>query len=320
MRTLAIVLAIGSASVGALAGAHQQPPIDSEVYLASWPGQGVAISAVTNISNDPEYDNQPSFTSDSRAVLFTSKRDGKQTDIYRYDIASKALTQLTHTPESEYSPLVTPDGKTFSVVRVEADGTQRLWRFDLDGSNPRLVLENVKPVGYHAWIDATHLALFVLGAQGQPATLQIADTMTGKAEIVATNIGRSSWREAGHVAAASDVREQIREAVAALGNQSRDARVRGDRAALRRQRGGYPPKTTRGIRRSIAASFWSRGERRSWRTLHPTIFNGCPCVAARRADLSTNGLTSITRLAVSPDAKWIAFVAQPAKSAIARRP
>jgi hypothetical protein len=71
------------------------------------------------------------------------------------------------------------------------DGTQRLWRFDLDGSNPRLVLEQVKPVGYHAWIDATHLALFVLGSNGAPATLQLADTTTGKAEVIETGIGRS---------------------------------------------------------------------------------------------------------------------------------
>ena len=40
-----------------------------------------------NISNSPGYDNQPSFLPDSSAVLFSSNRDGKQTDIYRYDIA-----------------------------------------------------------------------------------------------------------------------------------------------------------------------------------------------------------------------------------------
>jgi hypothetical protein len=51
-----------------------------------------------------------------------------------------------------------------------------------------VLLENVKPVGYHAWADDHTLALFVLG---QPATLQLADTRTGAARIVATDIGRS---------------------------------------------------------------------------------------------------------------------------------
>ena len=184
-----LVLAL---SLVALTRAQQQPPA-TEVFLAQVSLDRIPLSGgdLTNISNNPGYDNQPSFLPDGSAVLFSSQRDGKQMDIYRYTIATKMLTQLTHTPEGEYSPLVTPDGKTFSVIRTEADGTQRLWRFDLDGTNPHLVLENIKPVGYHVWIDATHLGLFVLG---QPATLQIADTTTGKAEIVDSRIGRSLQR------------------------------------------------------------------------------------------------------------------------------
>ena len=62
----------------------------------------------------------------------------------------------------------------------------------MTGAHQSVVFENVKPVGYHAWIDATHVALFILGAgNGAPATLQIADTKTGTAEVVATGIGRS---------------------------------------------------------------------------------------------------------------------------------
>jgi len=169
-----------------------QAPPPTEVYLAQAGRDDTpSITNAVNISNNPGYDNQPSFTPDGKAVLFTSNRDGKQTDIYRYDIATKILTQLTHTPESEYSPLVTPDGTTFSVIRAEADGTQRLWRFDLDGSNPRLVFDHIKPVGYHAWIDRTHVAMFILGASGQPATLQIGDTTTGQATTIDSRIGRA---------------------------------------------------------------------------------------------------------------------------------
>ena len=84
---------------------------------------------------------------------------------------------------------MTPSG-ALSVIRVELDGnnTQRLWQFTLDGGNPRLVLEQIKPVGYHAWADDKTLALFVLG---QPATLQLADATTGAARVIASDIGRS---------------------------------------------------------------------------------------------------------------------------------
>ncbi|PYR54818.1 MAG: hypothetical protein DMF85_21230, partial [Acidobacteria bacterium] len=168
----------------------QAPPPDTEIYLAPLTVRGdrVEIGAPRNISNSPGYDNQPSFTPDGAGILFTSVRGGgTQSDIYRYDVAGGRVVQITNTPESEYSPTVTPAGDV-SVVRVEADRTQRLWQFTIDGGNPRVVLENVKPVGYHTWIDEHTLALFVLG---EPATLQIADTRTGTARVVARNIGRS---------------------------------------------------------------------------------------------------------------------------------
>ncbi len=135
------------------------------------------------------YNNQPSFLPDGRSILYTSIRD-KQADIYRYDLRSRATSQITNTAESEYSPTLMPDGNNISVVRVEADGTQRLWKFPLNGGQPSLILEHIKPVGYHLWIDNHTLALFILGAKGKPNTLQVVDVPTEKAEIVAENPGR----------------------------------------------------------------------------------------------------------------------------------
>ena len=183
-------------AVLAVLSVPQQPTVNTEVYLVEIGRDGRPAGTAVNITNSPGYDNQPSFLPDGSAVLFASDRAG-QSDIFKVPIATKAVTPVTNTPEREYSPLVTPDGRTFSVIRVEADNAQRLWRFDLDGSNPRLVLERIKPVGYHAWVDATHLALFVLGAAptadrpAQPATLQLADTGTGAGEVIDSRIGRS---------------------------------------------------------------------------------------------------------------------------------
>src|SRR5262249_52038644 len=71
---------------------------------------------------------------------------------------------------------------------VEKDSTQRLWSFALDGSDPRLVITALKPVGYHAWIDANDLALFVLG---RPNALVHTDVHSGKSDTLARSIGRS---------------------------------------------------------------------------------------------------------------------------------
>ena len=143
------------------------------------------------------YNNQPFFMPDGHAVLYTSIRD-KQADIYRYDLQNGATTQVTKTPESEYSPTLMPDGKNISVVRVERDGTQRLWKFPLDGGPPSLIVEDIKPVGYHLWIDDHTLALFVLGGAGKPNFLELYDLRTNKSEFITENPGRVLRRIPNH--------------------------------------------------------------------------------------------------------------------------
>lgn len=149
-----------------------------------------AFEGAENVTAREGYDNQPTFLpEDGSAFLYTVIDETGRADIWRYELAAGTATPVTRTaPESEYSATPLPGGGGFSTVRVEADSTQRLWRFDMDGTDPRLVLEGVAPVGYHAWGDETTVALFVLGA---PATLHVADTRTGESRMVVEGIGRS---------------------------------------------------------------------------------------------------------------------------------
>src|SRR5256884_6786780 len=177
-----------SAQVASPSPTPNPAPPSSDIYIIdvkSYDGE-LEFSPPVKINATTGYNNQPFFLPNGRSILYTSIRD-KQADIYRYDISTKATTQITNTPESEYSPTLMPDEKNISVVRVEADGTQRLWKFPLAGGAPSLVLENIKPVGYHLWVDDDTLALFVLG---KPNTLQLVDLRTGKAQVIADNPGR----------------------------------------------------------------------------------------------------------------------------------
>jgi hypothetical protein len=144
-----------------------------------------------NITNRAGYDNQPSFLADGASLLYASQREGEQTDIYRYDFKTGQTARLTATPEGEYSPTLMPGGKFFSVIRVEADKTQRLWKFPLAGGAPELVLPNLQPVGYHLWLDARTLALFILGREGRPNTLQLAPLDNSFLDTIHVNIGRA---------------------------------------------------------------------------------------------------------------------------------
>jgi hypothetical protein len=150
----------------------------------------LSFGAPKKITDFVGYNNQPFFMPDGKSILYTSNRN-KQTDIYRYEIQSGKTIQLTNTPESEYSPTLMPDKKNISVVRVEADGkTQRLWKFPLDGGAPSLIMEDVKGVGYHLWVDDHTLALFIVGGSGKPNYLEIYDTRTRKSEFIVENPGR----------------------------------------------------------------------------------------------------------------------------------
>ncbi len=168
--------------------AGQAPPgTDIFVMPLSHRGAVFALGPAVNVTARPGYDNQPSFSPDGKSIYFTSQRGG-QTDIYRYDLAAGAAIQVTRTAESEYSPTVMPDRKHFSVIRVEADSTQRLWEFGLDGTPVKPVLDSIKPVGYHTWLNADTVFVFVLG---EPATLRRAELAHGTAQVMERNIGRS---------------------------------------------------------------------------------------------------------------------------------
>lgn len=170
------------------AAAAEAPP-STDIWVADLHTEGGALRVGTprNLTRRPGYDNQPAWTPDGRALLFTRIGADGQAEAFRLDVGTGVARQLTRTPESEYSPTPLADGG-FSAVRVEADSTQRLWRFRADGTNPRLVFPEIAPVGYHAWADSSTAALFVLG---EPATLRLADARTGESREVARGIGRS---------------------------------------------------------------------------------------------------------------------------------
>lgn len=186
-------VARGIALACCLAASAMAQSMNTDIYLAPLTrvGDSIVVGPATNVTHRPGYDNQPGFLPDSRGFLYTVIDAAGRADIWRYDIADKRSTQVTNTPESEYSATAMPGGKRFSVIRVERDSAQRLWSFAMDGSDPQLVLTNLKPVGYHAWLGENRLATYVLGS---PSTLHVIDRDGSADEIRARDIGRAVQR------------------------------------------------------------------------------------------------------------------------------
>jgi len=174
-------------------GAQPARPPGTDIFVVEFKDRHGTLNfgKPVNITRRPGYDNQPAFLPGGFSLLYTSIREDGQADIYLYNLNEKDSVRITKTTESEYSPTLTPDRKHISVIRVEADSTQRLWQFPYGKGSPSVILDKIKPVGYHVWVDEKRLVLFILGS---PNTLQLVDVATQKTEIIASNIGRSLHR------------------------------------------------------------------------------------------------------------------------------
>lgn len=286
--------ALALVALSELSGA--QTP-NTDIYLAplSRRGDSLVVGPAENVTHRAGYDNQPSFLPDNSGILYTVVGDDGKADIWRYDIAARRTTRVTNTPESEYSPTVMPDGKRFSVIRVELDSTQRLWSFALDGSDPQLVLTALRPVGYHEWLGATKLATFVLGT---PSTLHVIDRDGSHDQVRARDIGRALHRIPGQDAFTFTQRDSAKALwvmVQAIEGGEAQPVIR---ASADNEFHVWLPDdilltTSRGI---LVRWNGEAGDDAKW----------LPC-----ADLTANGVKNVSRLAVSPDGRWLAFVAEP---------
>lgn len=291
IRSLLLPLSV---SVGASGGSAQaRPSTDVWVVPMTNTGSVPTFGTPVNATHRTGYDNQPSFTAKGDAVLYTVTGADAQADIWRFALPAGAPKQMTKTTESEYSASVTPDGTTYSVIRVEADSAQRLWRFPLDGNGPpALVLEKIKPVGYHLWSGDHQLVLFVLGAGRVPATLQLADERTGTAEVVAENIGRALGKVPNR-----DVvtfLQQVKDSASWI--TELDLRTKKTKRLMQPPPGAdYHVWTPSGALLAAAGSrlyMWVDGR---WDVA---------------AEFERSGVKNASRLAVSPRGNWLAFVAE----------
>ncbi len=145
----------------------------------------INIANPKNISNNEGYDSQPSF-SDNNTLLYASTRN-KQTDILSYTIATNTKTWISNTPGGEYSPVLMPNKKEISAIRLDKDGKQLLYRYAIEtGESKPLVNDLV--IGYHTWSDKKTIVSFVLG---KPSSLVVSNIKNHKSKTFDTQIGRS---------------------------------------------------------------------------------------------------------------------------------
>lgn len=163
---------------------------DTEVYLfdLNLKGAKIELSSPKNISNNKGYDNQPSFLNDHGLVFASTRAD--QTDILRFNIKDGGTSSwITDTPTgSEYSPLKIPGEDAVSAIRLDLDGLQRLYRYDIKTGTAKVLLEDLK-IGYHVWFNDHIVVSTVLVADRMD--LFVSNLKDGTNHRFQKNVGRS---------------------------------------------------------------------------------------------------------------------------------
>ena len=162
-----------------------QPNTDVFLFDLNINGGEIELSHFRNISDNDGYDNQPSFE-DNNTILYAGTRNG-QTDIVKYNINYESKIFINHTEGSEYSPLKIPGQRAASAIRLDKDGAQKLYKYNLRNGESELLIEDIV-IGYHIWQNEDIIISSVLE---EGLSLYISDINKGTNTKVDSNIGRS---------------------------------------------------------------------------------------------------------------------------------
>lgn len=267
---------------------------DTDIYLATimHRGERTVIGKPVNVTTRVGYDNQPWFLPDGHSFFFVAQHDG-QTDVFEYRLRASSARRLTNTPESEYSPMLTPEGRAVTVVRVERDSSQHLWLFSRTGAPLRRAPGDVLAVGYYARADANTYALFLADSQ---RSLVLSNVRSPRVTTIATGLAGSAPQRIPGARAVSIV---ITDSARGRWIERLDLATR-RRTPIVATRAGSPHYvwTRRGsilMAEGSSIAEFTPGRDSTWRVI---------------ATFSAPGLQRISRLALSPREDRIAIVSE----------
>ena len=125
---------------------------DSEVFLFNIKKENrkYVIGDGKNITNYPGYDNQPSFSLDSKSVLFTSIRNGDDSDIYEYSLTDRKTKPITDSRESEYTAREL-DKNTITFIREGLDQEMTVISRDRATGRETNAFKVKEPIAFYAF-------------------------------------------------------------------------------------------------------------------------------------------------------------------------
>jgi uncharacterized Ntn-hydrolase superfamily protein len=139
-------------------------PLNLWVVDLKWAGNQLTTGTPVKLTNDNGTNSQPSFSPDGRSVVFSAVRDtgaDARSDIYMIDLATRAETRVTRTPENENSPTVNAAGEYVAVRWIPSTLFKEFgpWRYAADGTPAGGILRAPDTTGYYTPLGSGDYAL-----------------------------------------------------------------------------------------------------------------------------------------------------------------
>ncbi|MBY6188499.1 hypothetical protein KUV89_17940 [Marinobacter hydrocarbonoclasticus] len=261
--------------------------MDTQLHLfALEDGQPARHKAVTGAQG---YNNQPAFTADGRGLLFSSDRAGGQMDIFQYDVASGAIRNLTNSPEeSEFSPQPGEAPGTITYVVEQGVPHQSVWQ-KMEGKSRERAVNSYIPAGYYAQRAGQGTLLWA--RYGYHLYFEPWGEQADERHFVSASVGRSLHAIPGSQEF-SFLHKQVDGDWVIKGFHPDSGAIR-PITAVDKVSEDYAWDKAGRIWMGRGNTLWRWDAEKQWQPV---------------ADLADYGVTTIGRLAISPDGKHLAVV------------
>ncbi len=252
--------------------------------------EGLEILNLRNISNNPGYDNQPSFINNDE-ILFAGNNNG-QTDIAKYNLKTNEKIWINATtPGGEFSPQQIPGRENIAAVRLDPNGLQRIYEYS-NGQKPVQLIEDMQ-VAYFAFYDENTLVSTVLNHDEMD--LVVSNLNEKSTDTLLQNAGRAIHKVPNsHYISYTSINSEGNHEVFLLD--------------LKTQESYFVCQLPIGI---IDFTWLSETQMLLGSGNKLYLYDSLGTSDWTEVAVLEHGLSNITRLAVSPDGKRLALVAEP---------
>ena len=174
-------------------GGYMEPGF---THIFMMPSEGGSPHQIT--TDDYDHNSSLSFSPDGETIYFGANRVEdweyrfRNSEIYSVNIATKYITTLTSQDGPDYSPKVSPDGKTIAFLgyldKVQTYQNRVLHLMNIDGSNRRIISSDLdRSVSGISWDDSGKGLYFTYDDKGNTKVAHI--NLRGTIVKIADNLG-----------------------------------------------------------------------------------------------------------------------------------